>query len=552
MLWQNTLGFAAITMAVDPNGGVYVIPAILPGDQSIFVAKLSSGGTGVAWKTPVGFNLPGWLPVLTVDSQGRAYVAGYYDLTNNVTHVVRLNAAGSAVDYTAQLTGIPVGIAVDGSGAAFVAGIGAQSNFFARLAPNGSAGFYSTLPQAIWPTGVAVDPGGAAVMYGTEIIGGNESGVLQHFDSTGAATISTAIPWGVTFQMDAAGNTYIVGYAFDGYASELHPVRNSLATCGSAWLSVVAPDGSVLQTTYIPGAANGSLVLIATGPNSTVSVLSSAADTTFAPTQAGPFSSDGTILLRLSPNANAQTFPLACLGNAATYKTGPIAPGDTVALFGSGLGPQQGIETQATLQRPFPTQAANVVVTFDGTPAPLLWVQDAQINVVAPWSLTPGRTTQVCVSNTSVKTNCLTWPVAQTDPGVFTVDGYFAAALNQDGTVNSANNPAAPGSIVAVFATGLGPITPPQADGTLVGLPLPNNVLPIAVETVSLPFGSPFSSGTVITRFAVTYAGPAPYLVAGVSQINFKIVPYVSDQVQIYVVLSSAQSQGFAVYVASH
>src|ERR1019366_8830212 len=68
MLWQNKLGFAVSTMAVDPNGGVYVTPLSLAGDTSIFVAKLSADGTGVAWKTPVGFLAAGRLPVLTADS----------------------------------------------------------------------------------------------------------------------------------------------------------------------------------------------------------------------------------------------------------------------------------------------------------------------------------------------------------------------------------------------------------------------------------------------------------------------------------------------------
>jgi uncharacterized protein (TIGR03437 family) len=217
-------------------------------------------------------------------------------------------------------------------------------------------------------------------------------------------------------------------------------------------------------------------------------------------------------------------------------------------LFGNGLGPQQGIQTQATLQSPFPTQAANVEVTFDGKPAPLLWVQDAQINVVAPWSLTPGQTTQICVSYNNVKTNCLTWPVTQAAPAVFTLDGVYAAALNQDGTLNSADNPAAPGSIVSVFATGLGPITPPQADGTLVGLPLPNNVLAVRVQAIS-GSGFPFGPPIVITPFDVTYAGPAPYLVAGVSQINFKVVDYAGD---IQVMLPLTQSPAFQVYLAGH
>jgi uncharacterized protein (TIGR03437 family) len=319
-------------------------------------------------------------------------------------------------------------------------------------------------------------------------------------------------------------------------------------------LTVVGPDGSLLQSTYIPGASFYPAPLVAAGPNSTVFVVATAG-TDFAPTEAGPFPAGETgmsFLLRLSPTANARTVSLACVGNAATYGTGRIAPGEIVTLFGNGLGPQQGIATQATLRIPFPTQAANVEVTFDRTPAPLLWVQDAQINVVAPWSLTPGQTTQVCVSYIGVKTNCLAWPVVETAPAVFTVDGLYAAALNQDGTINSADNPAVPGSIVSVFATGLGPITTPQADGTLVGLPLPNDVLQVGVEAKWVTPGIPFGGGET-TPFVVTYAGPAPYLVAGASQVNFQIVPYHAgppDGGQIYVSLPSTSSQAFQVYVA--
>lgn len=267
---------------------------------------------------------------------------------------------------------------------------------------------------------------------------------------------------------------------------------------------------------------------------------------------AGPFSASkgfgANFLLQLSPNANPGTFPLACVRNAASYGIGPIAPGGILALFGNGLGPQQGIQMQATPQSPFPTQAANVQVTFDGTPAPLLWVQDTQINVIAPWSLTPGQTTQVCASYNGVKAKCLNWPVAQTSPGVFTVDGSHAAALNQDGTVNSAANPAARGSIVSVFATGLGPITPPQSDGTLVGVPLPANDLMVYGYAHSMIFSILNSRFVPASRILeLTYKGPAPYLVAGTSQINFKVT---EDPGGFWITVLSAQSQTFAVYVA--
>ena len=234
------------------------------------------------------------------------------------------------------------------------------------------------------------------------------------------------------------------------------------------------------------------------------------------------------------------------LTNAANFEAGPVAPGELVTLFGTRLGPREGVQPQATLQSPFPTQVANVEVTFDGTPAPLLWVQDAQINAVAPWSLTPGRTTQVCVSYNATNANCLTSPVVQTAPAVFLIDGTYAAALNQDGSVNSLSNPAARGSVVTVWATGLGPIAPPEAGGMLVGFPLPHNVLAVEVKGI-YQLGIPSPMNYYVT-FNVTYAGPAPYLVAGVTQINFQVDTFPSNGM-IYVILPSSQSLPFALYI---
>jgi uncharacterized protein (TIGR03437 family) len=558
ILWENNPGFATDQIAVDPSGGVYLLSSIsavaplVPPATSLFVAKLSADGGGIAWKTQVP-SLPQYVPepVLAVDPQGRAYVAGESDASNAVGSVVRLKADGSGIDYTAKVAGYPTAIAVDASGGAFVAGSAVSqadvsSSFLARLAPDGSAGFYSTLPAAIYGMVVAVDPQGNAVIYSGA---GNEGGVLQRFDSTGAVTLSQSGPKSLfpALAVDAAGNMYVTGST-----QYLTPVRNSLATCGLDLLSVFAPDGSVLQTTYIPGGHNSG-ALVAIGVNSNVFVVDQA-EVGFTPSQTGPFPyvppanpGDATtpFLWRLSPNANTQTFPLACLGNAATYNSSSveIAPGTMVSLFGNGLGPQQGIQTQATLQSPFPTQAGNVEVTFDGNPAPLTWVQDAQINAVAPWSLTPGQTTQVCVSYQNVKTNCLTVPVAQISPGVFTIDGVHAAALNQDGTINSADHPAPVGSTISVWATGLGPIDPAQGDGTLVGFPLPTNTAQVAVQAIAVEFGFFGGGQTIITPFVVTYAGPAPYLVAGTSQINFQVVKYAGT-------ISVEGSNGFQIYVA--
>jgi uncharacterized protein (TIGR03437 family) len=149
-------------------------------------------------------------------------------------------------------------------------------------------------------------------------------------------------------------------------------------------------------------------------------------------------------------------------------------------------------------------------------------VQDSQINAIAPWSLKTGQTVQICVVYQSAMTNCLSRTVAKAHPGAFTVDGYYAAAVNQDGTVNSAANPAQLGSVVSIFATGLGPLYPQPQDGAVVGFPLPTETLPIGI------FGNvPTATfGLMPQPLAIQYAGPAPYQVAGVSQINFVVGGY--------------------------
>jgi len=86
-----------------------------------------------------------------------------------------------------------------------------------------------------------------------------------------------------------------------------------------------------------------------------------------------------------------------------------------------------------------------------------------------------------------------------------------AALLNQDGSVNSDNNPAARGSEIQFFGTGEGVTSPSVPDGTLATTSLPVPMLPVSVT-----IGGQSAS--------VKYAGTAPGGVAGFLQINV-IVP---------------------------
>ena len=87
---------------------------------------------------------------------------------------------------------------------------------------------------------------------------------------------------------------------------------------------------------------------------------------------------------RLDP---AQIFPSGAV-NAATYQRGPVAPGEVIAIFGSGLGPAQ--IAQASLDPSGPSAATSLAgaqIAFDGTAAPLVYVSAAQASAIVPFAV---------------------------------------------------------------------------------------------------------------------------------------------------------------------
>jgi len=537
VLWQQNLAPRVSAMAVDPNGGVYLIAD--PAGASA-VEKLSADGTTVLWKTEIG-----GAASLAVDASGRAFVGAK-------AQVIRLNASGTIdATFANAPTGPLSSLAVSPNGSDIVIGTYLALNgpdpayALERLAPD-QATWLTVSPslEPVYP-GLAVAANGDAIVYGSDATGHRS---LQRIDRTGQVVFSKPVlsngqaPGNLA--LDAAGNAYITGYtgAFG------IPTKDTLAPCGSTWISVYAPDGAVLQTTLLPGAASTpqAYPLIAVGQGGAVFVLSQV-DATFTPTQNGPLPQLDAALFHLSPDPNAKILPLGCVANAYSFNTGAVAPGEMVALYGNGLGPAQGVQPSA-----YPTQAAGVRVTFDGVPAPLQWVQDSQINAAVPFSVA-GPTTQICVTYNGANPNCLAWPVAPAAPGVLTWDGANALAVNQDGTLNSASNPAPRDSIVAVFATGLGPLNTPLPDGSLAPIsPLPVNAYPATI-------GVPSRSGFVELIFSepADYAGPAPTQIAGTSQINFKAsyMPTTgidSLYLQVKTPTGTIQSNGFRLYVAGN
>jgi len=111
----------------------------------------------------------------------------------------------------------------------------------------------------------------------------------------------------------------------------------------------------------------------------------------------------------------------------------------------------------------------------------------------------------------------VTLTVSPAVPGLFTADNSGtgqAAALNQDGSFNNADTPAAPGDIVVLFGTGAGQTRPGGRDGRISGDGAP--VGELTQEVKATIDGAPAE---------VLYGGPAPGLVEGVLQVNVRIQP---------------------------
>ena len=159
---------------------------------------------------------------------------------------------------------------------------------------------------------------------------------------------------------------------------------------------------------------------------------------------------------------------LACvLDNAGGTRLAAVAPNQLLSLFGTGLGPADGVAA-ADLST---TSLAGVTVTFDGAPGRLLYVSQSQINVVVPppgdkkfFSMQVAYNGQSSVARelatVAMAPNLFATVAAASEscPANATVPAGSLLPLtqNQDGTSNSCAHPAKPGSVVSFFLDGLG------------------------------------------------------------------------------------------------
>jgi len=161
------------------------------------------------------------------------------------------------------------------------------------------------------------------------------------------------------------------------------------------------------------------------------------------------------------------TFVSAGVISAAPYVgiPGGVSPGGIYTVYfanAPNLGPATGVSNGGyDAYGNLPTTLAGVSVTCDGVPAPMFYSSAGQLNFQVPFEVAGKTSTKVVVNYLGSSSAAVTVPVVPVQPDFFTfADGKAVIAFNlADHTINTAQNPAARGSYVEVYGTGVGKVS---------------------------------------------------------------------------------------------
>jgi len=291
---------------------------------------------------------------------------------------------------------------------------------------------------------------------------------------------------------------------------------------GGNWLSVTPTSGSGPATLKI------SADLSTLGAGSYAGKIAISAD--------GMSNSPLQVPVSFTVTPQTVTFGAQAVVNAGGFTPGPLAPGEIASVFGTSLGPREGVvATLDTAALKLPTRLGGTSITFDGVPAPLFFSSSGQVTFQVPFELAGKTSSQMTVRVDGEIPATATVSLQDAAPGVFAMgsDNTRAVVLNQDSSLNSPDNPAAPGSIIQIFFTGQGlPDTALPTGAAAPALPpFPGMKLPVSVILDGRPAATVFS-------------GLAPGLV-GLAQVNAQIPATVapSDQVKMMLGVGAFQSQ---------
>ena len=229
------------------------LDASLGGERDAFVTKVSASGSALLYSTYLGGAGYDHGNAIAVDSTGAAYVTGYtqspldfptfaaiYPSLGGTqdAFVTKVSASGSALVYSTFLGGegndFGQGIAVDGTGAAYVTG-------------------YTRSPLD-FPTFAAIYPS----------LGGTQDAFVTKVNATGSALVYSTflgglgLDYGIGIAVDdGTGTAYVTGSTYSSdFPTSPNALDASLGGGADAFVTKLSADGSALDYSTFLGGSN--------------------------------------------------------------------------------------------------------------------------------------------------------------------------------------------------------------------------------------------------------------------------------------------------------
>lgn len=219
--------------------------------------------------------------------------------------------------------------------------------------------------------------------------------------------------------------------------------------------------------------------------------------------------------------ARSPQLSASAIVNGADYRAGGVVPGEIVVLFPTNAGPARLAEWPTVFPRsaddlayierqPGWNMIGSTRVFFDGVAAAVVYSADSQVEAIVPDEVSNRTNTEVVLEYQGARSNPVEVPVIARAPALFTRDSSGkgqAAILNQTGCCNSSFDPAMPGSIATLFATGEGrptQATPPSWPVSVTVGDAPADVLyannvGILVVNFRVPMNAPTGDSVSLT-----------------------------------------------------
>jgi uncharacterized protein (TIGR03437 family) len=490
-LFGGSADDAGTAIALGPDGFIYLTGTTQSSDfpvtqssygrsptgaSSVFLVKIgfnsafgATSGT-VLYSTYVG---PGTSASVAADAGGNAYVAAATTSTGWPTTsgaaqpacagancadiaAAKLDPLGQKLIYGTYLGGSQRetlgGIGVDASGSAYIAGATNSPDF--PITPGAFETHSNVSFSDTVSTGFVakLNPDATRFAYAT-YFGGSASDQAQTLtvDATGNAYVggTTTSP---DFPLYQAIQSTPADSICDSYSPSGSVPDNQYDCAIGGFLSMLNTSGTgLVWSTYLGSGSVDAVALDSAGNVYATGVNIAVSDPTA-----------GTVgVVKLALGVSPLDVPANAIVNAASYAPGLPLPGGLASVFLRDLNSVGVIGTGS----PLPTELAGVSILVGGAPAPILAIEPLatgmqQINFQVPFEAA-SNAVEIRYQGASV----FAFPQTAA-PGIFTLsDGSAAIQHSADYSLVTASNPARPGEVIIVYATGLGKVSPAMASG---------------------------------------------------------------------------------------